>query len=354
MICFSLNRWLNKLQALMINYKFELMAPKQFKVKLENLEINTANLIIRPTYLSICRADQRYYYGNRKPEDLLAKLPMALIHEAIGVVVADSSGQFKVGDRVVLIPNQPNETDLVIQENYLLTSKFRGSGYDGFMQEYLILPGDRVVRYEKIEPEIAVLSELISVGYHSVNSFLQRSHRNRSTLGIWGDGSLGYIVSLLLRHYLPKSKIFVFGRTAEKLSDFTFVDQTYIANPHNSSIRIDHAFECVGGSNAEDAIDQIIKRINPEGMITLMGVSENNVPVSTRQILEKGLMLLGRSRSGRCDFEEALKLLSDSSIQKRLNPIISNVIKVRDIEGMHYAFAEDFKNPYKTIMEWNV
>ena len=44
------------------------------------------HVIIRPTHLSICNADQRYYQGTRDPEVLAKKLPMALIHEGIGVV----------------------------------------------------------------------------------------------------------------------------------------------------------------------------------------------------------------------------------------------------------------------------
>ena len=62
---------------------------------------------------------------------------MALIHEAIGEVVRDPSGNFKTGDLVVMVPNTPVEEDDIIAENYLRSSKFRASGFDGFMQEYV-------------------------------------------------------------------------------------------------------------------------------------------------------------------------------------------------------------------------
>ena len=82
-------------------------------------------VIVRPTYLSICNADQRYYQGLRDAEILRKKLPMALIHEAIGEVVRDPSGNFKTGDLVVMVPNTPVEEDDIIAENYLRSSKFR-------------------------------------------------------------------------------------------------------------------------------------------------------------------------------------------------------------------------------------
>ena len=40
----------------------------------------------------------------------------------------------------------------------------------------------------------------------------------------------------------------------------------------------------------------------------MMGVSEFEVPLNTRDILEKGLTWVGSSRSGRKDFEEAVKI----------------------------------------------
>ena len=102
-------------------------------------------MVVRPTHLSICHADQRYYQGSRPAEILAKKLPMALIHEGIGDVVYDPLGEFKPGELVVMIPNTPVEKDEIIGENYLRSSKFRASGFDGFMQDNVALDRDRVL-----------------------------------------------------------------------------------------------------------------------------------------------------------------------------------------------------------------
>ena len=91
----------------------------------------TDKVIVRPTHLSICNADQRYYQGTRSKEVLAKKLPMALIHEGIGRVVSDNVGTFQPGDIVVMLPNAPTEQDEFIAENYLRSSRFCGSGFDG-------------------------------------------------------------------------------------------------------------------------------------------------------------------------------------------------------------------------------
>ena len=119
----------------MINTVYRLRSPRRFEIAFEDIDMN-AGVIVRPTHLSICNADQRYYQGTRDIKVLKEKLPMALIHEGIGQVVYDSTGAFQPGDRVVMVPNKPTENDEYIAENYLRTSKFCGSSMDGFMQEY--------------------------------------------------------------------------------------------------------------------------------------------------------------------------------------------------------------------------
>ena len=63
--------------------------------------------------------------------------------KGVGRVIYDPTGTFEIGTDVVMIPNIPTETDEIIGENYLRSSKFRGSSTDGFLQEY-IFNGTRI------------------------------------------------------------------------------------------------------------------------------------------------------------------------------------------------------------------
>ena len=62
----------------MINQVYQLVAPRQFEVTYRNENIKNDKVIVRPLYLSICAADQRYYTGKREEKVLEKKLPMAL------------------------------------------------------------------------------------------------------------------------------------------------------------------------------------------------------------------------------------------------------------------------------------
>ena len=340
----------------MINTLYRLVSPKLLEITYEEVNVKDDHVIVRPTYLSICKADQRYYQGNRDPEILAEKLPMALIHEAIGKVVHDNEGKFSPGDIVAIVPNTPVEKDEIIRENYLSSSKFRSSGCDGFLQDYIVSTHDRLVKIEgNINLHIASFSELISVCYHSISRFDEFSHSRRNSIGVWGDGNVGYITAVLLKFLLPKTKVIVFGKSQNKLSYFTFADQVYLINQIPSDLRIDHAFECVGGQGSQSAINQIIDIINPEGTISLLGVSEYPISINTRMVLEKGLMLYGSSRSSREDFEKTIKLLEEcSEIVNYLENIVASVCSIRTIEDINKAFEMDNQLDFgKTVLIWD-
>lgn len=336
-----------------INYIYQLVNPQFISVKYEDTNID-GNVLVRPRYMSICQADQRYYLGNRNLKTLSEKLPMALIHECCGEVLQDKSGTFKQGDRVVLIPNIPGSERDGIFENYLEDSRFMSSGYDGFMCEFVAMQPRQLVAVPDIPYQTATMCELFSVALHAVKRLDAAAHQYRDTIGIWGDGSVAFMIACALKAKMPKSRIVVVGKNSRKLSRFSFVAETYLTYTVPPELKVDHAFECVGGEGCYDAIRDIIAHIRPQGTVGLLGVSENYVSIDTRNILEKGLTLIGNSRSGREDFIEAAQLMKSQRIRRRLGTIIHEDEPVKSVEDIHRVFATDLNTPFKTVFEWRL
>ena len=114
---------------------------------------------------------------------------MALIHEGIGDVVFDPRGEFfGRGQSVVMVPNTPFEEDEIIAENYLRSSKFRASGFDGFMQDLVAIRRDRLVSIsDGICKEVAAFTEfdLSCSGMRSIDLIVRRMPAERQ-LAFWG------------------------------------------------------------------------------------------------------------------------------------------------------------------------
>ena len=341
----------------MINTVFRLVSPRRFEIAFEDIDLFSGNVIVRPTNLSICNADMRYYLGTRDAKVLAEKLPMALIHEGIGEVVFDPTNTFKAGDLVVMVPNMPTEDDDYIGENYLRSSKFCGSSMDGFLQEYVEISPKRLILLPKdIDRNVAAFTEIVSVSVHAISRFDKIAHERRDVIGVWGDGNLGYITSLFLKYTFPNSKIVVFGTQREKLADFTFVDETHLVHEIPEGFTMDHAFECVGGNGSPIAIEQIIGLIKPEGTISILGVSEYPVSVNTRMILEKGLRVFGSSRSGAEDFKKTVEMYkAHPEIIDYLGNLVYSVDTVRTTKDLKAAFEKDTRKHFgKVIMKWEL
>lgn len=340
----------------MLNTVYRLAEPRRIEAEFCDIDVTGDDVIVRPTHLSICNADQRYFQGLRPAEILRKKLPMALIHEGIGKVVYDPRKEYATGTAVVMVPNTPVEEDDIIAENYLRSSRFRASGYDGFMQDVVSMRRDRIVPLpEGIDRNVAAFTELVSVSYHAIDRFLAKSHSRRDVLGVWGDGNVAFITALLLKKRLPESKVLVFGKHDYKLSDFVFADETYHIDDIPEDVAIDHGFECVGRSGVSSSLNQMIDIIRPEGCMATLGVSEDNVPLNTRMMLEKGLTMFGTSRSGVKDFRNLLDLYRERpEVIEYLSRIVGEVVEVNTIKDMEYAFDADIrKRGGKTIMIWN-
>src|SRR5699024_11096207 len=161
-----------------ISKTYRLTAPGVIEEKYIKRQIKDNWVLVRPTMVSACQADLRYFNGKRKQEALDKKLPMALFHEGVGVVVKSKSLDFEEGDRVVIVPNIPgyvldpekynDEKD--VPDNYVEGTEFLGSGYDGIAQSDLVHPAECLVKIpDGIPDEIAVLAEMSTISYFALN-----------------------------------------------------------------------------------------------------------------------------------------------------------------------------------------
>lgn len=338
----------------MINRIYKLVGTKKIEVVMRELDLEGKKVIVRPTYLSICAADLRYYFGQRKKEVLRKKLPLALIHEGIGKVLYDPCNRFAVGENVVMLPNISGTILPYVKENYLSDSIFMSSSADGFMQDMVGMQVEQLIKIPNGD-RVYVLSELMSVAFNTIMEFENTAHPRRRAVGIWGDGNVGFVVALALKYLYPSLCVSVIGKHSKHLQYFSFADQCYLVDELPESIQFDHCFECVGGCGSAEAISQMVEHILPAGSIALMGVSENEVLINTRKILEKGLKLYGNSRSSREDFQKSVDLITDyPEVASYLQTIISQVQMVRGVEDIYTAFEHNETGDFKTVMKWNV
>ena len=337
----------------MINQIIRLIRPGLFLPCFEVGNPGPDDVIVRPKYLSICAADQRYFQGNRPPEVLKEKLPLALFHECVAEVIRDPQGRLKKGTLCVLLPG-----GLASQEedsNYQQGAFFRSSNTDGFCQEVMFLNREELIPLPEDADYLYVFTELMSVCCQAYKRLVQATAvKDKARIGIWGDGAMAFMMALALTRLSSSSEIYVYGKHDEKLINFSFVKKRINVLDKSDKTSVDVAFECVGGGGAQLAIAHAIEKLEPRGTLILMGVSETAPTVPTRMILEKGLSLLGSSRSTKADFLKAVAIISNDTVKNTLYKIVSAKEQVSSASDLMDAFLKDRKSDYKTVIRLQI
>ncbi|WJH36123.1 alcohol dehydrogenase catalytic domain-containing protein [Paenibacillus aurantius] len=336
-------------------------------------ELREWEVAVEPTLGSICHADLRYFSGQRRPEALKKKLPMALIHEGIGTIVESGTSDREIGQRVVVVPNiQGYLLNGTAQEeccpscqdtrnsqgsNYCQKGRFLGSGFDGIAQSRLVVPSASAIPVpDEVPDEIAVLTELSSVSYqalHHVKDLLPTAR-----VVVFGDGPVGYLAAAMLHHVygVSEDRLTVFGAVPEKLGQFDFATRHLVQEYDFSAGGLyDVALECTGGRFSESAINQAIDVLKPGGHLILMGVTEERVPINTRDVLEKGLTLRGSSRSSIEDFLPVLEAMKDPRCQdtlRKLLPSENTVIRSAEDFAEAMEYAENNRGWKKVLLDF--
>jgi ribitol-5-phosphate 2-dehydrogenase (NADP+) len=341
---------------------FKVISPKTFEVDIDTINNCDDHAIVKIEYAAVCKADLRYYLGNRDKRVLGMKYPMRLIHEATGEVLRDNTGRFNVGDKVVLVPNicKCDECDFGVCDNpklgpnYCPNAKFASSNYDGFSCECISYPSDNLVKcdIEKYK-NTTVFAELISVCIAAIRRLTDLENK---VIGVWGDGLLGYLLSHTIKVMHPNSKVFSIGNNENKLRNFS-VDGVYLFNSDEiGKNKFDIAFECVGGDSAASAINQMIECVKFGGEIVLTGVSENGALLNTRRILEKAVTITGSTRSTVNDFEVAVNLMENTKLANDLEKLVLSTNDVKNISDYYGIFERESKSRElgKHIMKYNL
>lgn len=316
---------------------YRLLKPYHIEEVSVDRELRRGEVAVKPLLGSICHADMRYYTGNRRPESLAKKLPMALIHEGIGEIVESAAEEFAAGQKVVIIPNIPGDPSLdkaardqrlaseeSLEDNYSEKGSFLGSGTDGIAQSLLILPALCVVPIpEEVPDEIAVLTELCTVSHQAVRRI--EPALQEAKVAVFGDGPVGFITAALLHFYygITRERLRVFGVVPEKLRAFDFAAVSNVTTyDFESSEKVDVAIECTGGKFSSAAINQAIQVLRPGGHLVLLGVSEELVPINTRDLLEKGITVFGSSRSSFRDYPPIIHAMRNPELQAALRKLL--------------------------------
>ncbi|AEM77699.1 zinc-dependent dehydrogenase [Thermoanaerobacter wiegelii] len=327
-------------------------------------EIDDNEILVKVDSCSICGTDVRTYkFGHPR-----IKGKRILGHEFSGIVakVGGNISDYKVGDRVIVVPGIPCGKCYYCQhglQNLCDNRKIIGFDFDGGFAEYVKVPEIAVkmgnVKHipDSLSLRNACLIEPFTAVYNGQNLL---NISIGSSVAIIGGGPIGLMHSIQAR-YRGASKIALFDlsedrcKMAEKF-DIDFIVNSAIKNPLEEADRITKGkgfdvviVSCSSGTAQLQAL-QIVRK---GGRVSFFaGLPHNNsiVQLDTNLIHYKQIGVFGANGSGPKDYDATIDFLS--SVAKNVSDIISVELSIDEaLKGFEIA---QMANALKVVIHPNM
>jgi threonine dehydrogenase-like Zn-dependent dehydrogenase len=301
-------------------------------------------VVVRPEAVGICGSDFHFFSGELH-EAVGASLPRVQGHEVaatIETVGADCGGELAPGVRVALWPLTPcGECYPCRVGRGNVCDRFRliGIHVDGGLQDRLTVPGAQVFPIAEERPEIAALTEPVSIAVRAV-------HRARvaedEPVVVFGAGPIGQATTIAAlergaRVLLvdPLENRLALGRaTGAEGVPWTSVGEVVgIAREWAGDGGPPVVVDCTG---APAAIRAAVDMAASAGRVVIVGMGPDEVLLRIGSFTEKELDVLGTSVCTRDEFAAAVGLVERN--RERLAPLVTHEFPLdRAPEALVYA-----------------
>jgi L-idonate 5-dehydrogenase len=320
-------------------------------------ELADGQVRVRMAAGGICGSDLHYYHHGGFGT-VRVKQPMALGHEASGIVEAVGAGVagVKPGDLVAVNPSVPCNTCSYCKagfRNHCENMLFNGSAMrfphvQGLFREFVDVVAERAVRMpEGTSAELAALCEPFAVCLHAVK---QAGNIAGQTVLVSGCGPIG-VLTIVAAKLAGAGRIIATDITQHSLDmaiRFGADEAIDVAKGEGLTPfaagkgTLDVAFECSG---APPAIAAAIMTLRPRGRMVLVGNGgDAAIPAST--IVARELSIAGTFRFDP-EFNEAAALIGSGRVD--LRPLVSATYPMQEAVAA-FTHASDRTRATKVVL----
>ena len=313
-----------------------LIAPRQWEIiEVEKPQPAADQMLVRLERVAICGTDKPQYVGVTKNYPISPGGPG---HEGLGVVEACPSGEYEVGERVLLW------------------------GFDrGLYQEYVLAPLQGCIRLtQEVASEVVLMSQLLGTVIHC---FYKLGHVINKKVVVIGQGSVGQLFNATLRN-LGAKQIIGIDPLGYRLEIAGKMGATHVINPEQEDV-VERVTEITGGEMADMVVEAVGKEatfnlcarlVKRNGTAVFFGIpnkesAEGIVPLRLSELMGKEVRVI--YTVGPNPLED-YTIAYDWIVQGRIDvrPIITHVLPFAEIQkGFAMAFDEPEKSkPIKIVL----
>ena len=286
-------------------------------------------VLLKLQYVGFCGSDLNTFMGR----NTMALDPVIPGHEIGAVIEAVGPGVpegLKPGQVVTCNPYTScgkcascrNRRPNACQHNETL-----GVQRNGAMQEYILLPWEKVIPAGKLSARDSALVEPMSVGFHAVS---RAGVTDADVVMVIGCGMVG--MGAIVRAALRGATVIAADLDDEKLDLARTMGATYAINTRRENVH-ERLQEISGGMGPDVVIEAVgsvptyqmaIDEVAFTGRVTCIGYAKGEVPLQTKYFVQKELDIRGSRNALPEDFLSVIRYLEKGTapVEKLITRII--------------------------------
>ncbi len=322
----------------------QIVNPQDVKVvELSKPVANAGEVLVKICYVGFCGSDLNTFLGKNP----MVKLPVIPGHEVGAVIEEIGTGvpdTLKVGMSVTVNPYTAcghcsscrNGRVNACRDNETL-----GVQRNGAMSEYLVLPWQKVIPAEGLEPKHGALIEPMSVGFHAV---ARGEVTDNDIVMVIGCGMIG--VGAIVRAALRGATVIAVDLDDEKLALAKEIGAHHTINSKTENVH--EVLQSLTNGQGPDVIIEAVgspftyvmavEEVAFTGRVVCIGYAKTETAFQTKLFVQKELDIRGSRNAMPEDFRGVIRYLQQGRCP--LDRLISAVVKPEEAANALQTWSE--------------
>lgn len=317
--------------------------------------LKSGEILLSIKYVGFCGSDLNTYRGNNP----MVKMPVIPGHEVGAVIEEIGEGVpegFHKGMAVTVNPytncgkcaSCRNGRVNACEHNETL-----GVQRNGSMQEYLVLPWNKVIPANGLSAKECALIEPMSVGFHAVS---RGQVTDIDTVAVIGCGMIGF--GAIVRASLRGASVIAIDLDDEKLELAKRLGARYVINSKTEDT-VKKIKEITDGYMADVVIEAVgspatyvtaIDAVSFTGRVVCIGYAKSDVSFQTKYFVQKELDIRGSRNAMPEDFRAVIQYLKNSNCPKE--ELISAIVKPEEAGDALKKWSENPGKVFRILVEF--
>lgn len=317
--------------------------------------LKSGEILLSIKYVGFCGSDLNTYRGNNP----MVKMPVIPGHEVGAVIEEIGEGVpegFHKGMAVTVNPytncgkcaSCRNGRVNACEHNETL-----GVQRNGSMQEYLVLPWNKVIPANGLSAKECALIEPMSVGFHAVS---RGQVTDIDTVAVIGCGMIG--LGAIVRARLRGASVIAIDLDDEKLELAKRLGARYVINSKTEDT-VKKIKEITDGYMADVVIEAVgspatyvtaIDAVSFTGRVVCIGYAKSDVSFQTKYFVQKELDIRGSRNAMPEDFRAVIQYLKNSNCPKE--ELISAIVKPEEAGDALKKWSENPGKVFRILVEF--